>query len=789
MAKQRNIVDFHSHQKSAQVMPKLTLPQLVISAQRRSKHYLKLLLPKFFSQADDSLFNLAEKAENNQEQTLYFDAMRELRLQQEAMQKNCLKAFEEGFHTALLPQKNAPVSTQSMDGISLIGDEQLEVSLAISNMANNADSLFRDDLHGLTARLDFLIEDIEITKTNNPLRPEVFCQAFVDAAECMSTDIKIKLVIYKLFDKFVAQQLGDMYQEINADLITAGVLPRIKSTIIKSESEVMVRNPAASSSYDAKSERINDQAPGSSARPVDEAQISSLSPDTDLFSALQELLHSQRLAPSATTRVNQETSTTHIDGENNVYPVDAENLHYRSEDVLSALTQLQTNSDLSSGDGQTQSIKALLTESLSHQDHASDNREIGQTQTDTIDIVSMLFDFILNDPGLSTPIKAQISRLQVPLIKVAIQDKSFFSQKTHPARQLLNELAYASNSLEDSEIQNDAVYKKVGYVVERILNEYEQDNEIFAILLKEFCEFVDKERETNRMAEEMLLEARNSVAQEIELRISNHHLAPLVNHILITSWKDVLLHIYLRDGKESTSWITALQVADDLIWSARPKFLITERQQLIKVIPKVLNGLRDGLTLIRYDHDASEKLFSGLEDLHLSSLRGGPSGGTVHHQQATTQSDHNKEKQWLSEEDFGIDISTLPEENKTSVDDELMEEIILSSSQPWDEAPVNSAMEAELKEMELSTWVEFIDPETERRQRGKLAWKCDFTGDYTFVDRKYKVVADLTCRQLAEEFELGRARIIEDVPLFDRALDSVFSGIKQALNRNSDNTH
>jgi hypothetical protein len=84
-------------------------------------------------------------------------------------------------------------------------------------------------------------------------------------------------------------------------------------------------------------------------------------------------------------------------------------------------------------------------------------------------------------------------------------------------------------------------------------------------------------------------------------------------------------------------------------------------------------------------------------------------------------------------------------------------------------------------EMALGTWVEFIDPDTGNHNRGKLAWKCNFTREYTFVDRKYKVVADMTYRQLIEEFEMDRAKIIEDIPLFDRALDSVVVGIKQAL--------
>lgn len=110
-----------------------------------------------------------------------------------------------------------------------------------------------------------------------------------------------------------------------------------------------------------------------------------------------------------------------------------------------------------------------------------------------------------------------------------------------------------------------------------------------------------------------------------------------------------------------------------------------------------------------------------------------------------------------------------------------MEEIILASSQPWNQTSEFNHVGTELREMALGTWVEFSDPDSECHRRGKLSWKCDFTNEYTFVDRKFKVVADLTLVKLAEEFELGRARIVEDMPLFDRALDSVIGGIKQAL--------
>lgn len=790
MATNRNIIDFDLDRRTSERGRSITLPQLVISAQRTAKHHLRQLLPDFFSRIDDSLFDLADKAENNQQQTLYFDAMREVRLQKDIMQKTYFEALSQGFEDALsqaIPQqRNAP----TLDQIGLMTDEQLEETLAITNMVSNAEIRAKEALFGLTARLDFLIDDIEITKDTNPLRPEILFSAFVPAVNHMDADIKVRLIIYKLFDKFVAQKVAPIYDAINADLISAGVLPRIASTIRKSDNDYIggATNPANPL------ETSPEAAAGHSA-----ALANPSHPET-LFSSLQQLLSMTRATPATGTSAGMGTGA-HVGAPGSAGTAGTgtmgmgstagvgETIAYAPQEVITALSHLQVNGETllqqsqSSQQPSANLIKTIVLETIGQNPDGSTTKHIGQADTDAIDIVSMLFDFILDDPSLPDNLKAQIARLQIPLLKVAIIDKDFFTKKTHPARQLLNELAYAGGGLEEVDTEEDSVYQMVCYVVNSILAEFEENTEIFSTLHTEFAEFIEKERETNKLAGEILENARSRVAKEIQRRVTDNRVPPLVTTILIDAWKDVLTHLYLRDGDESTGWNTALQVADDLIWSVQPKLVVSERQRLIKIIPRVLNGLRDGLTLVQFDHEATAQLFSGLEDLHLASLRGGlavkPAVAVPHAAAAN-----------LCDDDFGVDMSTLPEsdENSSSGKDDLMEEIILASTQPlpWEDDELNASRYAEeIKDMALGTWVAFIDAKTETQRRGKLAWKCDFTGEYTFVDRKYKVVADLSNRKLIEEFELGRASFVEDLPLFDRALDSVIKGIKHALDRNS----
>ena len=791
----------------------MPLPQLVTATRRTAKHHLKKLLAAFFTQVDDSLFDLADKAENNQLQNLYFDAMREVRLRKEDMGNAYRRRLDALFNESLggtAPQVRGADEPGSLDQLGLVEDAQLEESLALDNMVSAAETQYREALYALTARYDFLIEDMEIDKDNNPLRPAVICHAFSAAVDELGSDLKVRLVIYKLFDKHVAQRLGDMYDAINADLVAAGVLPRIKTPAQKAAENKAASRP---SEGDILAEIANAMGQQQEPAASGEAQAA---PGGNLFASLQNMLSQHRAvtgaplgagmpgaAPAgAMTGGASEASTPpgsipaaggHAAGQGTGAMTGGEGqggvaLYYAPQDIVGALSGLQTSPALQEimgpqQDGEQPSatlIKATLVQAMGEQAEDGKQRQIGQADADAIDIVSMLFDFILDDPHIADATKALIARLQIPMLKVAILDKEFFARKTHPARQLLNELAYAGGEeleAEDGDEENPTL-QMVEYVVERILDEFVDDTELFVTLLDEFTRFVEEEREANRLAEEMLQQARDTVAEEIRQRVEGRNVPPFVRALLIDAWKEVLHHIYLRDGgSQGTAWETALKVADDLIWSVQPKLVVSERQHLIRIIPRLLNGLRDGLTLIAYDREVTERIFAKLEELHLASLRGGV--GAVQTSQARPADDeHGMPADTSGSEEDESGAEAAPRDAA----DEFIEEIILASTQPmdWDEEDGSGYAEL-VKDMTLGTWVEFIDPETEKRRRGKLAWKCDFTGEYTFVDRKYKVVADLTFKKLLDEFDLGRARIVQDVPLFDRALDSVINGIKRAM--------
>ena len=62
-----------------------------------------------------------------------------------------------------------------------------------------------------------------------------------------------------------------------------------------------------------------------------------------------------------------------------------------------------------------------------------------------IDVVGMLFEYMLNDENLPDNVKALLSHLHTPFLKIAFLDPDFFEHSEHPVRLLLNSLTEAGS--------------------------------------------------------------------------------------------------------------------------------------------------------------------------------------------------------------------------------------------------------------------------------------------------------------------------------------------------------
>jgi len=760
-----NVVPFDSFQQKRDGIKRPGDFPMINECRSLVADHISRLLQGLFLRMDDELFKLSDKAESSTVQTMYFDAMRYMRKEKENIQNQCITAFQAQYddfwqnaksRARTQEQAKQEKLSENLDDFALVENETLEEDLAVNAMIQKGNNLFHGELFALGKRFGMMLNGNEEALEDFPVAPASLCHSFEAAIKPQTIEIKVKLLIYKLFDGLVLSQCGPLYQELNGYLAGQGILPVIAKNIR--------RNPSA-------------PYPGSDGTYAGDPEGTEAA-YLEAFQSMQSLLDGWR------THLGLPTQSASL-------PPGA--VFVNANEVINALSLLQPNT-LSAdaadhGEGSSAIIKSYLTSQLSKLNPDGQNRAVGRSEEDIIDMVAMVFDFILDDRNLCDPIKALIARLQIPIVKVAILDKSFFSKKSHPARVLLNQLAQAGLGLDiaDSSSTNP-VFRKIEEVVGRILHDFDQDTALLTALLEDFSGFMEKEGQRSQMAEdrtrqttqskEQLNLAKRQVAYEIAVRLSGKNIPAAAQSFLFNAWKDVLVLAYLRREKDPTDWKNALETMDRLIQSVIPPVDAAGRQGLVQTIPGLLRSIRESLESISFDPHQMDALLKDLEGCHLVCLRVTP--GTENRAQPEPQEVTIKDPD-LAEAIREVRCN-LPDVDDISVEEMevkgMAEEIVLESLQPKTGIGQDAYFE-KATAMRVGEWIEFTD-EFKNASRAKLSWKSQVTGLYVFVNRKGVKVAEMKVNDLATRLRLGAAHIIEGatVPLMDRALSALMQTLK-----------
>ena len=102
-----------------------------------------------------------------------------------------------------------------------------------------------------------------------------------------------------------------------------------------------------------------------------------------------------------------------------------------------------------------------------------------------------------------------LTKLQVPLLRVALRDKSFFTRRTHPARQLLNTIAETgAHWIDDSDGDSDpALVEKMQMVVDRVTGEFDGNLGLIEQMLADLSQHMHTLARKAEMAERRLVDA------------------------------------------------------------------------------------------------------------------------------------------------------------------------------------------------------------------------------------------------------------------------------------------
>ncbi|WP_460140302.1 DUF1631 domain-containing protein [Pseudomonas sp. S2_E01] len=704
---------------SATLSPLARVPVILLQVRDKAVLQLRHGMQTLFDNADDMLFEMSDRARGDVEQNIFFQAMRDLRLKRKNIERVFLEQVLEAFVSLTRYSEAAIAAPAALGVVTPLSGDELERSLAVEAMVNKV--LNRDGfaLDQLTARLSTLIGKKLVT-ADNPLGPAMLCEYFMQAARNLGLEIKVKLIILKLFERYVLNDADQLYAEANQLLIATGILPDLKS---------------------APARRALDRAQASVQAETTEASAPLDQDVQEVFAALQELLlHMRgRIAPTLEVSAPAQPISTRdllrlLSHLQQYVPPPAVQDDF---DLRNQLEQLLTRVSLKSGK----------------------SRVVGVADEDVINLITMLFECILDDRNLPDSLKALIGRLQIPMLKVAVLDKSFFSRGCHPARRLLNEIAAAAMGWGDcDDHQRDSLYLRIEQVVQRLLSDFVDDPAIFSDLLAEFLAFTSDERRRSDLLEQRTRDAEEGRAraelagQQVEQALNAVLLGKVLPRQVLAfvqqAWSQVLLLTCLKHGDQSEQWRADVQTLEQLVWSVQRHDEPDSELRLLELVPGLLKALREGLNRSAFDPFATAEFFSELESLHVQAF-----------------------EQKAPEAEAPVMV-------------QVQEQIQLHNA---DEGPVDTGSAADdesllqIDRLQVGGWVEFQEEE-ENTLRCKLAAIIDTTGKYIFVDRTGMKVRERSRESLALDIRRHTVRILDDTLLFDRALESVIDNL-QRLNR------
>ena len=729
-------------------------------------------------QIEDDLLNFADRSPLLETRNLYYAAQSLLRNRNEslsaALRMQFVTQFDKHIQGGDVLDKTESSALELDLDLSLVDEDAFEESLALSKAATRMQANSVEELVALDQRIAALLQQSQSKSAVNPLAPKLICDAFLEACQSVDATPRMRLVLLQYFDNHLAPMMPGFYRKVNQYLVDKGVLPTIK--IGATAPRERHHAPVAGHNLAMDTSAAVSAAAGGASEGV------------DIFALLQQLMTKQYT--NATHDTNLQVGgakgllpQSWLGGGGSAMPGSTVNLSPVSlNEQIASLTTLQR--------GQyTGVINTAFDPALIQAGTANvlrDIRDAGLIQIDnqaenlTIDIVAMLFDYVFDDDNIPAELKALIGRLQIPVLKVAMLDKQFFSKKSHPARRFLDEIAGVSVGWTHIGEYNAALYEKINELVSSVLNDFSDDADIFEHLLADLQNFMATHEadaqsavaettqiiETAERAQLAQVVVKDEITRALAVSVA---LPEVVVEFVQTIWQQVLMHVYMQENELGTAWQSALETMRNLIWSVAPKLNNEDRLKLVAILPALLNELRDGMSFLEIDSVRRDAIFSGLVACHAIAVKAGLQAHAV----VVNEAEMNKA---IEAAQFDVP-EILPEVAALdivveSLDDNLGESSLASTEMDDDDEYTEKA-----RCLKKGEWLAFDNADGSTRN-ARLSWVSGLRGIYLFTNNQGLNAMTIALPRLAARLRAGEARVIKANSLTERAVERLIEKLQ-----------
>ena len=645
-------------------------------------------------------------------------------------------------------------------GLQLLGDDDLSEHIVIREFSAQLCESCDEELYTLNRRVAALLGHDELIDSANPLAPPVVCRALSDACATIGSGAPERLILLRRLERHLHLALPGIYHQINGYLIERGILPDL--------SRNYRRTPRTGKSGESGASSSAASGAGSVAGAATGAGMAAVS-NEGILDALQRLAQARVARAVAPGGFVAGGAGMAIPGTAGTSGTPSQGVMLDSATVnqllLASLNEMQHASANSVG-GEIVNQVRLVRDSESAQ-------QVGGLESVTIDIVAMLFDFIFDDAHIPVAIKALISRLQIPVLKVVMLNPGFFADRQHPTRRFLGSISSISIRWGTSVDESDPFYCKLAELIERIQSEFEDDIEVFGTALAELEAFVDEhdgeEDDTALKAANIVMQREKEAeawerAQRAFREFSTRAALPaLIDLFLREHWTGVLQAIAVKDEEGEAEWNAAIQTLDDLAWSIEPKKSPDDRLKLVSLLPRLLAQLNKGLDSVLANPDQRRAFFDTLVQCHSAALKG------EIQEEESRGPEPEVEPAFSPSEDGDLLVTR-------SVDDGVeVEEVILVGASPIWRADDRDTFR-QVSDLKRGDWVGFRDADGNINNE-RVNWISPQRGILLFSNHRSAKAISIAPEALARQIRDGNAVILHEEPIFERALSGALESI------------
>nr|WP_316643302.1 DUF1631 family protein [uncultured Roseateles sp.] len=404
--------------------------------------------------------------------------------------------------------------------------------------------------------------------------------------------------------------------------------------------------------------------------------------------------------------------------------------------------------------------------------------------TNAVELLSRVYDKILDDPALLPDVRNLLSRLQVSVLRVAVDDPLLLSQQEHPTWQFIN--CVASHSTGFNQGDRERLQAFLGFVealIDRVAADHHPQAGLYWEALQETQQFIETSaRQTVARTQntiEMLERAQQRekwhgiLRQQVREQLAQAVVSTTVRGFLEGPWVNAMAEAMVRFGPQSAQVQPMIDMVDDLLWSVQPLRHAEEREQLREMLPTLTARLRFGFDLINWPESRRGDLLDELMDRHTKLLRLAPDPRPVPSKMGsladedTTPSVHDTMDSLGGGSSFWSD-SMVDRGSLPTVPVPLATQ---------DEAQLRATLEAWQRELKVGSWCHmFVQSQWTTAQ---LTWISDSRNYFVFSGEHGAPPQSLTRGALLQLRAAGLVTELEDRNLVQRAVDTMMQDLNQ----------